>query len=731
MKNFKTKTSLLSTLIAGVLLLGGAGYYAQSKTMQSGAAQAVPDFKPEDINEGEIDDIGQLTLPEAKKRLNYLIADSADTLNRLQAMSNMKLNIVALTDPSAELQHEPLFEPYTSADAAKALAALGEGTMVFRERLTARGNTLYLNPGPVEEIVKRASPPEDARIERYDLQQIFFRDGTMEPYSALQANAVPGATDEVSSSDVYQHQLTSVKPVDHISVRMHYQTYPAVKTLTLDARHPEASGDDGERVQLIALSNKSAKLNIALPEEGQYVIQGLAPGDSKPLRVVGRSASTLPSEQQMAMFTAWYQELLNVQQHFSTYPTSQSLQDHLVSFGEQLQTRYDAQSQSQSQGQKKVSRQIEYHFEAAPQRIVVTLLGKTQESQTDLVMNSTTPLEGHYIAWNNQQSLVGFVDQQGKWLVKPRFINADYTGIDNVYRIVIPVKAAKKGDDKVQVRYYSFMPGSQDVKPLPFEKIEAKINDDLLLVEREINGPYGIYDINKHQFTLPMKYVSPQINGQILVARVGEKTYLSADTYGAFTLQGKTILPAQYAQVSQVDDYLYTESANNKSQDVFDLTGKKINPVGYNVIGHFINRQPLLVQQIKTGKYAFIDASGTLMTFSLPYEEVSQFSNGMAVVRQGDRYGAIDTQGKLTIPLEYKRLYSFQKNLAAAEVADEAGLVLIDRQNKRIKHLGSYNSMQVGENDNTARYSVDDPQHEGQSLVFDADGNPIENESTH
>ncbi len=272
-------------------------------------------------------------------------------------------------------------------------------------------------------------------------------------------------------------------------------------------------------------------------------------------------------------------------------------------------------------------------------------------------------------------------------MVKPRFLDADHSDTPGLYRLTGHLKPADPNSE-VQVGYYYFPAGSTEPKRLPFETIEQEINADLLLVQRETNGPYGIYDIKRHKFTLPMRFVNPTVTGNLITARVGELTYEIQGGYGAYTLAGKEILPPRYDEASQNGDFIYTSLQERSQRDVFDLQGKRINPKGYSAIGYFDGEQPLLVQHDSSKRYAFINRQGAFLPFKLPYDEVSYFSSGMAVVTRGEREGAIDLSGKLRIPLEYHSIQPFENDLAIAHPAEgSAGMVQIDKDNNWVKRL--------------------------------------------
>ena len=67
----------------------------------------------------------------------------------------------------------------------------------------------------------------------------------------------------------------------------------------------------------------------------------------------------------------------------------------------------------------------------------------------------------------------------------------------------------------------------------------------------------------------------------------------------------------------------------------------------------------------KNDKYGFIDTKGKVV-IEPKYEWASSFSDGLAIVSTEGLYGAIDKQGKTVIPFEYESLGDFQDGFAAA-----------------------------------------------------------------
>ncbi|MDR0915853.1 MAG: WG repeat-containing protein [Oscillospiraceae bacterium] len=60
---------------------------------------------------------------------------------------------------------------------------------------------------------------------------------------------------------------------------------------------------------------------------------------------------------------------------------------------------------------------------------------------------------------------------------------------------------------------------------------------------------------------------------------------------------------------------------------------------------------------------------------TLAYDDVGAFSNGLAAVKKGNKFGYINTEGELVIPLEYDSAESYYKNYAIVSKSGKYGLL--------------------------------------------------------
>lgn len=709
-----TRTKLIASTLVVVAVIGVATYYLMDRNANNGMITGAQ-YSDEQLNEGGVDDIQALTLPEAKKRLNYLILDVRDSLNRIAMLESLRLEISPASKPALapdaqkELRYDKPFVPFPAEQLKAALVDLTQQPAQFQQVFFDNQSGLKLDVEAIRDVLKRGAVPDQRHDEHYAVQTVFMRDGTQQAFADV---GVKVDSAEEQDQDSTKVELKVNTPVERIHVALNYQGYPAFKKIVLDPAHSKVTAENGEFYQLTALGDDRASLLLATPKDKTYVIEGQT-ADGKTLYSGGNNANASPTVEQKANLRAYHAELLRMQANFSSYATSAAVQQHLEQFADSLPHTASPLTNVHAT----------YHFEDTPARIVIYLLDAAQPQTFELDMHNSGPAQARYVAYDNASEKSGFIDDKGQWVVKPRFAGIDYSEVPGVYHVQVGSTPEKDGWSQLHFKYFAFAPDGNTLKELPFDIIEKPINPELLIVERDTNGPYGVYDLKQQRIVVPMKYVNVQVIGDVFIARPGLNTYDGNSAYGVWDLTGKQLLAPRFSGIEVIDAFLYTTSLDQQQKDVYTLKLQKLNPPGTTVVGAFIQGQPLLVQDRKSQKFSFITTEGKSLPIQLPYDEVQPFSNGMAVVKKnGSGYGAIDQQGKLRIPLKYETLNAFQKNLASAEMHGFHGLVLIDKDNTVVKKLGPYTTYTMPTNSNDAKYSIWDSKDDYRVNVFDADG---------
>lgn len=72
----------------------------------------------------------------------------------------------------------------------------------------------------------------------------------------------------------------------------------------------------------------------------------------------------------------------------------------------------------------------------------------------------------------------------------------------------------------------------------------------------------------------------------------------------------------------------------------------------------------------------FVDSEGRFL-FKKQFEEVSQFTEGLARVKQGDKYGYINTKGEMVVSCTYDDARQFFNGFARVKQNDRWGVLTI------------------------------------------------------
>jgi hypothetical protein len=202
------------------------------------------------------------------------------------------------------------------------------------------------------------------------------------------------------------------------------------------------------------------------------------------------------------------------------------------------------------------------------------------------------------------QGATGIIDQYGSYVVKP------------LYEELIPftdsIMIIESGD------FYEFLKlkGEQKLN-LKVDEVGALQNDRALV---EFDGKIG-YINSKAELVIPFKY----------------ETFTNVRQDGAFD--------GNYAKIALKGKY-----------GVIDKTGKVIIPAAYPKMGAV----GTLIAIEKAGKWGFIDLNNQWKIQPI-YEFAESFSDGLGIVQNLTLYGAVNSAGKVVIPIEFTTINKIDK----------------------------------------------------------------------
>ncbi|EEM1159077.1 WG repeat-containing protein [Salmonella enterica] len=655
------------------------------------------------------EDISNKSISEVRDRLDQEITELEQSLSMIEKMKSIHIgsgekSVNDLSEDDEE--YTTPIELLKKDEVDKRIDDELIRKMSFRQYINTSSSLIKVRLTNLEKILSGARLKDYYEAPHLEIKKIVFIDGSeMKATDFLTSPNLVNSSDELKKNDdkdgfiIYGGSVTLPvnKPVAKINIELTYQACPGFTKKILNRNNAQFLPGNSERYQLTSIEGNTASLMITAPKDTEYAVEG-ANHEGKTLYIRGSSTSSFPSDRETELLRTYLKQLVEVRDNIDSYPDTHSLQTYLKSLRPVL-TDVPVTD-------------ISIRFKGNPDSVVIyrTEKPKKRTISTELVNQDAGQVL--FIAEDSKTKLYGFIDKSGEWQIKPQFEDIQFTDINGLYEI----------DSGGIYKYYLVDQMSSRYFEAPFENVSQFIENSLLLVQKETNGSYGVYDIKKHKFVIPMAYVNVKIKDNLLIASLGKQTYNFKRQYGVLTLQGEEIVPFKFESIDYENGYLYAVSSANEQRDIYDVQGKKMNPDNYQTSGVYYKDQPVVLKSTTTGEYSLLNIKGEVLPVKLPYDEVLSFSNGMAIVEKNNLKGAIDVSGKLKIPLEYDDIESFQENLAAAVPANSMRkFVLIDRNNKVIKQYAGYSAMTIPVNSNNAVYHVyDDNLRE---FVIDADGN--------
>ncbi|MEO5911382.1 MAG: WG repeat-containing protein [Pelobium sp.] len=144
-----------------------------------------------------------------------------------------------------------------------------------------------------------------------------------------------------------------------------------------------------------------------------------------------------------------------------------------------------------------------------------------------------------------------------------------------------------------------------------------------------------------------------------------------------------TLLPFKMYRTSELPGFFQEDRAEvytkSKKYGFIDLSGKLAVDTIYQAVSGFSNS---LAPARRKGFNGYIDKNGKEV---LPMDAkylLSPFTDGIAMITDLKKWGAIDKTGKIVVPLEFSEIEFFNEGYAVAKKDDDAKFGLIDKTGK-------------------------------------------------
>jgi hypothetical protein len=255
---------------------------------------------------------------------------------------------------------------------------------------------------------------------------------------------------------------------------------------------------------------------------------------------------------------------------------------------------------------------------------------------------------GEYIAANKGEPLVivmndryGYIDHDGKMLIHPQFIWGDdfRAGLGTVY---------------ICGRYLSIN-SSGDLLPLrpavPGQLEPQKEGDKFGFVDSS-----GVFKI------APSFDAALPFSGGFAAVRIGLK-------WGFVNKKGRLVIPPRFKAAFYFDEGVgFAEMDSGK---VFIDTSGKVIAEGYSwVLPIAFGRIPVCRNRM----CGYLDLRGKI-AIPFTYQEVRNFSDGLAAVEKEGKWGYVNRDGRLVIPIKFDQAGPFANGLAPAIIGQTSGFI--------------------------------------------------------
>ena len=264
------------------------------------------------------------------------------------------------------------------------------------------------------------------------------------------------------------------------------------------------------------------------------------------------------------------------------------------------------------------------------------------------------------LALVKKNSLYGFIDKKGKEVIPIVYQNANQVILDSLVTVKKQGKWAffdSFGKQKTDFIY-------DEIASTSFNYKDTFWKNGLILVRK--NKQIGYLDKNLKEIIPFGKYETGDRFNSNRIAIVSKN-----HKYGIIDEFGKEVVKTEYDTIEHPEES-YHESEifaakKNNYLVLLDKNGKKI----YDKIKDFsfdycrLNKKIEKIYHVQdlNGKYGAIDTKGKLI-IPIIYEEFQDFgSNDNAIVKYKGRFGLIESNNKTTYPIENKAIYADRREL--------------------------------------------------------------------
>lgn len=250
-----------------------------------------------------------------------------------------------------------------------------------------------------------------------------------------------------------------------------------------------------------------------------------------------------------------------------------------------------------------------------------------------------------------ETTLWGYRDNQGVVKIEPQFQYASKF----MYGIAVVAKneslgaVDKNGEVVIPYKYEFLQP--LDTSEFLFgyrAKYFGEYFIGVMSRDEKVKIPAEYRHIRKHNNTYLVTITQDSIIGKGPVGDIRT----SKKFYGLIDSNGKFLIPCEYSYLEWINDSLIVviQGSARTSQALFNKKGEQLTGFEYMVFGDFIEG----VAKARIGdKFGFIHPSGKV-AIPIHFDYCENFSGGYALIKQQEKWGAINLGGKVVIEPKYR-----------------------------------------------------------------------------
>jgi len=249
------------------------------------------------------------------------------------------------------------------------------------------------------------------------------------------------------------------------------------------------------------------------------------------------------------------------------------------------------------------------------------------------------------------------VKQNNKWFFINRQGQSISRSYDEINELSDNVYVVKGGD-----KYGALDHFGQSILEPKFDKLGDFKSGYAYYTEK---GSYGFVSRNGMVHKAEFEWISDFNEEQIAIIKQNNK-------YGLINIFGKKVLEAGYDQILKTNTSVFIVVLNNQ-YGFFSSEGCFLSPVAYDYMkekSQEFYTNGTLFKLLKKGEQSFVDANGrTYISFGA-YQEINFPCNDLMRVKQKNKYGYLDRKLGVIIPYRYNMAGDFSDSLALVKLKE-------------------------------------------------------------